>query len=177
MKNEDIRLQEELEGYQENSSFKDPRKIARVAIFIALSAVGALVKIPSPTGTVALDACPGFFSAITFGAKEGGIVAFLGHLLTAAITGFPLGFPTHLYIGVQMAIWVIIFRYVSHKTNLIFGAIIAILLNGILSSLLMIPIGGIGLFVALVLPLTVGAAINVIIASIAYVIVHKSNLV
>ena len=172
-----MQLKEELEGYQEGSTFWDPRRIARIAIFIALSAVGALVKVPSPTGTVALDACSAFFTAITFGAKEGSIVAFLGHILTAAITGFPLGVPTHLYIALQMAVWVSIFWYVATKINLILAVVIAILCNGILSALLIIPIGGFGLAAALMLPLTVGAAINVIIASFAYLIVSKSNMV
>lgn len=38
----------------------DPRRIARLAILIALSAVGALIKIPSPVGTVAFDSAPAF---------------------------------------------------------------------------------------------------------------------
>ena len=33
--------------------FFSPRRVARVAILVALSGVGAFIKIPSPTGTVA----------------------------------------------------------------------------------------------------------------------------
>ena len=51
------------------------KRIARVAILIALSGVGALIKIPSPTGTVALDSAPGYFTAVAFGPVEGMIVA------------------------------------------------------------------------------------------------------
>jgi len=174
---EKILLEEELQGCREGDRFWNTRRIARISIFISLSAVGALVKVPSPTGTVALDACPGFFSAVTFGAREGSIVAALGHLLTAAITGFPLGLPTHFYIAVQMSIWVTLFYYISKKINLVLGAVVAIICNGILSSLLMIPIGGMGLAVALLLPLTVGSVINVIVASLAHLIVKKSNMV
>lgn len=95
MKKEEIGLEEELDDYLSESHFLEPKRIARIAIFIALSAVGALVKAPSPTGTVALDACPGFFSEVIFGAQEGSAVISLGHLLTTAITGFPLGVSTH----------------------------------------------------------------------------------
>jgi len=177
MNKQQLQLEEEIDDSQKKATFSDVRKIARMAIFIALSAVGALVKIPSPTGTVALDACPGYFSGITFGAKEGGVVAFLGHLLTAAITGYPLGIITHVYIGLQMAVWVAVFYYLSKKINIVVGAVCAILCNGIVSPLLIIPIGGKGLALALMLPLTVGSAVNVIIAAVSHVIVKKSNLV
>lgn len=48
-----------------------PKRIARVAILVALSAVGAFIKLPSPTGTVALDSAPGFVAAAAFGPGEG----------------------------------------------------------------------------------------------------------
>jgi riboflavin transporter len=85
----------------EKKTFWTPKRVARMAIFIALAAVGALIKFSSPTGTVALDAAPGFFSAVAFGWLEGGIVAVFGHILTAATTGFPLGLPIHLVIAAE----------------------------------------------------------------------------
>lgn len=136
-----------------------------------------MVKVPSPTGTVALDAAFAFFSAVAFGWREGAIVADLGHMLTALTTGFPLGFPMHLFIAVQMAVWVSVFDIVSNKMNVWFGAVVAVLLNGPVSSLLVIPIGGIGLTVALIIPLTIGSIINVFIAVTAYLIIKKSKMV
>ncbi|RLG11243.1 MAG: alpha-ribazole transporter, partial [Thaumarchaeota archaeon] len=56
------------------AKFFTARRVARMAIFIALSVVGAFIKFPSPTGTVAMDSCPGFFSALTWGYIEGAIV-------------------------------------------------------------------------------------------------------
>ena len=82
--------QEEMLAEQKGrKEYFTPRRIARMSILIAISAVGALIKVPSPTGTVALDSCTGYFSAVTFGWGEGSIVAGLGHLLTAFTTGFP----------------------------------------------------------------------------------------
>jgi uncharacterized membrane protein len=157
--------------------FWSSKRIARMAIFIALCAVGALIKVPSPTGTVALDAAFAFFSAITFGWREGSIVAAFGHMLTALTTGFPLSFPIHIFVAVQMAVWVSIFQLVSRKFHLWFGAFIGIFLNGVVSSLLMIPIGGIGLMAALILPLTFAASINVFIAITAFLIINKSRMI
>ncbi|MEW6508050.1 MAG: ECF transporter S component [Bacteroidota bacterium] len=153
------------------------KRIARTAIFIAMCAVGSMIKVPSPTGTVALDAAFAFFSAIAFGWKEGAIVAALGHMLTALTTGFPLGLPMHIFIALQMSVWVSIFDVASRRIHLWVGIVIAVLLNGPVSSLLVIPIGGVGLFAALVVPLTIGGIINVFIASTAYLIIQKSKLV
>jgi uncharacterized membrane protein len=153
------------------------KRIARLAILIALSGVGALVKIPSPTGTVALDSAPGFFTAVAFGPIEGMIVAGIGHLFTALTAGFPMGIPMHLYIGVQMAAWAYLFWLSSKKINLIVGIIVATIANGVLSAALTIPFGGVGLFVGLLAPLLVGSLVNILIAAAAYKVVSKSNLI
>ncbi|MGD9899340.1 MAG: ECF transporter S component [Calditrichaceae bacterium] len=154
-----------------------PKRIARISILIAISAVGSLIKIPSPTGTVSLDACTGYFSAVTFGWIEGSLVGGLGHMLSAFTTGFPLGLPVHLYIAFQMAIWVSVFSIIARKINLILAVIAAIFLNGVVSSYLIIPFGGMGMATALLIPLIVGSAVNIIIAALAYRIVQKSNFV
>ncbi|MCL5035425.1 MAG: hypothetical protein M1395_10055 [Bacteroidetes bacterium] len=45
------------------------------------------------------------------------------------------------------------------------------------NSLLVVPIGGLGLAIALVLPLTIGAAVNVSVAIAAYTIIKRSMMV
>lgn len=157
--------------------FWSPKRVARIAILIALSAVGAFIKIPSPTGTVALDSAAGFFTAAAFGPIDGGFVAGLGHLFTAATTGFPLGLPMHLYIGLQMVAWAIIFWFLATRVNLWVGVVVAILCNGVISAALLIPIGGVGMFVAMLVPLLVGSTVNLIVAALAYKIVKKSNII
>lgn len=164
-------------GINDKQSFWTPKRIARMAIFIAISAVGSMIKVPSPTGTVALDASIAYFSAIAFGWKEGSIVAALGHLLTALTTGFPLSFPLHLFIAFQMACWVSLFQLAAQKIHLWVGILIAVILNGPISSLLVIPVGGVGLMVALILPLTIGSIINVFVAVTAYLIIKKSQMI
>jgi uncharacterized membrane protein len=153
------------------------RRVARMAIFIALSAVGSLIKIPSPTGTVALDSGPGYFSAISFGWLEGGIVAAFGHILTAATTGFPLSIPIHLIIAVEQFLWAALFWLVKDKVNIWVAVVVATFCNGILGDLIAIPLGGIGLFTALLPGLVLASAINTILAALAYLIVKRSNLI
>jgi uncharacterized membrane protein len=148
-----------------------------MAIFVALSAVGALIKIPSPTGTVALDSCPGYFSAVSFGWLEGGIVAAVGHVLTAATTGFPLGVPIHILIAAEMAAFAAAFWWVNSRVGIAPAVIVATFLNGVVASFIMVPIGGMGLAVALLAPLTVASAINVIIAAAAHAVVKRGKMI
>ena len=61
------------------------RKLAIIAVFVALSAAGSLVKIPSPLGSVGLDSAPGFFTALAFGGWLGFLVIAIGHLLTSCL--------------------------------------------------------------------------------------------
>ena len=141
-----------------------PRRIARIAILVAISAVGAFIRLPSPTGTVALDAAPGFVAAAAFGPGEGSIVGALGHLFSALITGFPLTLPVHLLIAAATMVWVGAFGLVARKVNIWAAIPVGILINGVGGSALMIPVLGVGAFAALVVPLTIGATINIVIA-------------
>ena len=158
-------------------SYWSPRRVARMAIFVALSAAGALIKIPSPTGTVALDSCPGYFSGISFGWLEGAIVAAIGHLFTAATTGFPLSVPMHVIIALQMGIFAAAFWWVNKRVGLMAAIIAATLLNGVVCAFTVLPIGGMGMVVSMLLPLTIGSAVNVIIAAAAYRIVKRSDMI
>lgn len=153
------------------------KRVAYIAIFIALSAVGAMIKIPSPAGTIGLDSAPGYFSALAFGYIEGISVIFIGHLLTSGIFGFPLGLPLHIFIAIQMALWSICFRWVTKKFGIIAGSIIAVLLNGVVSAFTLVLVGGIGAALGVMPFLIAGSIINVVIAAISYKGVHASKLV
>ncbi|TGE33258.1 ECF transporter S component [Desulfosporosinus sp. Sb-LF] len=153
------------------------KRLSIMAIFIALSAVGALIKIPSPVGTIGMDSAPGFFSALAFGGLEGVVVIAFGHLLTSAVIGFPLTIPVHLYIAFQMALWALAYRWVSQKLGLIPAVIVGILLNGVVSSFAMLPMMGMGGVLGLMPFLVAGSAINVIISAIAYKGIKGSRLI
>lgn len=154
------------------------KRIARMAIFIALSVVGAFIKIPSPTGTVAMDSCPGFFSALAWGYVEGGIIIALGHIATAASVGFPLG-VLHILIALLMTVAAALFRFgrtiMPNKWGL--NIIVPVLLGGTfngLMALLMAPLLGWGLAIAITPSLMVASYINTIVASVTFNIVSKA---
>ena len=156
------------------------RRIAIIAIFVALSAVGALIKIPSPIGSIGLDSVPGYFCALAFGFPEGAIVIAIGHLLSAAVTGFPLTIPFHLAIAVSMAAVACVFRLIGKKGTVVavvIAVVVASLLNSFGLALWLLPLGGWGLYVANIVPLLVASAVNAIIAAIAYFALRNTKLI
>jgi len=154
-------------------------QLALMGVFIALSAVGSLVKIPSPVGSIGLDSAPGFFAAIGFGGWVGFVVIAIGHLLTSAIVGFPLTLPIHLVVAVGMGGCALVFRWVGRRNHPAWLAL-AIVLVGVLNSfvlgLVVLPLGGWGLYLAAVPSLLVGAVLNLMIAGVAYRTVRRSPL-
>lgn len=142
--------------------------IVLLALMIALSVVGAYIIIPSPIGTVAFDSAPGYLASLIFGGVGGSIVLFLGHLLSAMKSGFPLGM-IHLGIAVLMGVCGLVFAYLYNKANSLLAVVIAIILNGIVLDAVLIPLLGYPFFLSMLIPLLVGSVVNVVLA----VVVHK----
>lgn len=141
------------------------RKLVTMALLIAMSAVGGFIKIPSPTGTVAFDSLPGYLAAALFGGWGGAVVGAFGHLLSAWTVSFPLSLPLHLFVAGQMAVFVTVFGYFFRKGQRVLAVVVAVLLNGVVAPALLIPIFGIGFFSALLIPLIVGSAVNILLAA------------
>ncbi|MDQ7992188.1 MAG: ECF transporter S component [Propionicimonas sp.] len=154
------------------------RQLAVMAIFIALSAVGSLVKIPSPVGSVGLDSAPGFFAALAFGPWVGFVVIAVGHLLGSAIVGFPLTLPVHLAIAAGMGACALVFRWLGRRGGiwLVVAVVVTTVLNSVALGLIVLPIGGWGLYVAALPALFLGAVVNLVIAAVAYYAVRDSKL-
>ncbi|MCG8618683.1 MAG: hypothetical protein MI802_20880, partial [Desulfobacterales bacterium] len=96
---------------------------------------------------------------------------------TAGIVGFPLGIPLHLFLGIQLAFWVVAFRWITNRFGLIAGAIAAVLLNGIVSAFTMFFVGGMGAVLATMPFLIVGSLINVVIAAVSWKTVRAGKLI
>ncbi len=154
------------------------KRVAIVAVFIALSAVGAMIKIPSPIGSIGLDSCPGYFVAVAFGGVEGALVIAIGHLLSAAVVGFPLTIPIHLGVAASMALWAFTIRFFSKKGHfgLWIGVVVATLLNTFATGLFFLPIGGWAMYITTVPSLIVASAVNTILAAVAFQAVKGSKL-
>lgn len=148
-------------------------KLVYVAMFIALSFVGSLIKIQ---GTIALDSMSAFFAALFIGPVAGAMVGALAHLLTAFTSGFPLTLPIHLVIMLQMAVIVYIFGILYEKTNSLLAIVVGILLNGPgavimlapITAILGLPLSGSAFIYAMIGFLTLGSAINIILASLLF---------
>jgi uncharacterized membrane protein len=153
------------------------RKIVLLSMFIALCFIGSVIKMPSPTGTVAFDSMPAFLAASLLGPFPGAVIGLLGHLMTAASAGFPLTLPIHLLIGFQMAVICWIYGLLFRNVNRYLAVVIATLLNGVASPamLMLLPGFGMGFFAAMVLPLTVGSLINIVVAFMVHLALEKSN--
>lgn len=153
------------------------KQISIIAVFIALSAVGSLIKIPSPVGTIGLDSAPGYFIALAFGGAAGAIVIAAGHLLTATVTGFPLTIPIHIFIAAQMALWAFAVRWVQQKFGITAAVISGTVLNGVVASFTMIFMGGIGAVLGVMPFLVVGSLINLVISAAGYKLIKGSKLI
>ncbi|MEH7107532.1 ECF transporter S component [Bacillus sp. JJ1764] len=133
-----------------------------LAVFIALSAVGAAIKVPSHVGSVALDSFPALAAAALMGSGAGAMVAALGHLVSAMISGFPLG-PMHLIIAAEMAILVWLFGFIYRKNKTIISGLIFIFGNTIVAPLPFIFLISKAFFILMLPSLFVGSLINTVI--------------
>ncbi len=153
------------------------RKLVLVALFIALSFIGASIKI---FGTIAFDSLPAFLGALLLGPVYGAIIGFLGHLFTALLSGFPYGIVVHSVIAISMAITMIGFsctyKFLKNKVslpmNFVITAIVGAILNGPVALALSYPflvplMGGAGT-IALLPVLTIAGVVNIIISMVLF---------
>lgn len=152
--------------------------LARLALLVALCAIGAYIKIPSITGTAGLDSAPGYFAALAFGAGEGAIVAGIGHLLTALTAGFPLG-AIHLLIAGGMAGCAAAVAGLYRLAGPWAACAGGVVLNGFAFPALFIAIPGFGpaFFAAMLAPLFVASAINIALAAAVWLALSGSGAV
>lgn len=151
----------------------DVKKLVIMALCIALSYIGANIKI---TQSIAFDALPGFFAAILLGPLLGGAVGLVGHLFTALLSGFPMSLPIHLVIAVMMFVSCVSFGFIYKKINPIAGVLVGIMMNGpvslavaaIVYDILIAKGAGYGMFAGLLVILTIAAAANIVLASVVY---------
>lgn len=157
---------------------KSTTKLVYVALLVALSFIGSLIKIQ---GSIALDSLPGFFSALFLNPALGALVAALGHILTAMTSGFPLTIVIHIIIMTMMALAAYVFGVIYKKYNIVIASIIAILLNSVVELLILMPItkwlgfplSGWAFFLAMIGPLTLASAVNIILAGVVYELIGK----
>ncbi len=159
-------------GSEASSRPKAPRtyRLARVAVFSALSVIGSFIHPPSPIPTVAFDSAPGFFAALYFGAVDGAAVSGIGHVVTSIVNGFPLGI-LHLPIALGMALAGAIVGFVN-RVNRGWGFVAAIISGIVINTglfVVAVPAMGWAAAIAFLPFLFLGASLNGIAAALAYV--------
>lgn len=167
-----------MKGNVDKVSVDNIKVITRSGLLIALSAIGAMIKIQ---GTIAFDSMPGYFAALFINPIAGGFVAGLGHLLTSITSGFPLTLPMHLMLTLVMGFIAYVFGALGKRFNGLIACIVAIFLNGPISTYIAsmtakglgLPFNGSAMFSALVIPLTVASGVNIILAYIIFKMLNR----
>lgn len=153
------------------------RKLTLMALFIALSFIGANIKIMQ---TVAFDSMPGFLGALILGPVFGAAIGAAGHFLTALTSGFPYGLPAHLITMADMALTMYLYG-ISYRAFLkknkyiasIISVLVGIVINGPIAILMVMPVIGKG--IAAMLPvLCLAAFLNILIANVVYKFMPES---
>lgn len=158
---------------------KKLNKLIIMGLMVALSFVGANIKLPGPFTTIAFDSLPAFFAGLLFGGVSGGAVGFLGHLMTSFLSGFPLGIHTHIIISVMMFLTVVAFGAISKKVNVYIGAAVAIILNGVAMplALIILPTFSIQMAIGFMPMLISVSAVNVVVSIIVFNALAKTEFV
>lgn len=151
------------------------RKMILLGMFIALSVVGAMIKVPiGSLGTLAFDSMPAFVLSGLIGPLYGGLAGGFGHMVSAYLAGFPLGLPIHLLIAFMMILSVASFGAVYRHVNKLTAVIVGLVMNGVISLLPFIPILGMGFVLASMLPLLLVSLANILLAVAVITVLSKA---
>ncbi|NLB74592.1 MAG: hypothetical protein GX795_11310 [Firmicutes bacterium] len=145
---------------EEHSVVWDTRTISRVTILAAVAGAGAMIKIPGPATTIALDAAAGYFAAAYFGWPVGATVAAIGTFLANALGGFASWFPMVPIYMCAMAFTVTLGVFVAKKTNILFAIIVGTIVNTVTCLGPWVIMIGPALMIALLPSQLIGSAVN-----------------
>lgn len=141
------------------------KRISYLALFIALSVVGGLITLPSPVGSIAMDAFPALIAAVWIGRNSGAIVGIVGHMMSALLSGFVLG-PFHFMIAIGMGVIIWLFGYLYQSFKPIIPNTFFIIANGFILPLPFIFIMGFPFFLGILPSLVIATVLNLIIAAL-----------
>lgn len=153
------------------------RNLSLAGLFIAISFIGANIKL---AGSVAFDSMAGFLGSLILGPAYGALIGALGHFLTAATSGFLMSIPVHMIIMIGMAFTMYAYGALYDKiskrsltqANIIAG-LAAIIINGPLSLLMVMPLVGTGVIAMLPL-ICLATLLNLVIAQFVYKFLPES---
>lgn len=141
------------------------RKITLISVLIALTVVGAAIKVPAIIGSVAFDSFPALLAAVLLGGPAGAIVAGMGHLLSALMGGFPLG-ALHILIAIEMALLAFVFSIFYRSEKKWIAVVLFVLGNTFAAPLPFLFLMGEAFYLSLVPSLLLGSVLNMAIAMV-----------
>ncbi|NLG85946.1 MAG: hypothetical protein GX489_01800 [Firmicutes bacterium] len=153
------------------------QQVARVIVFIVLSALGAMVRIGSPLGVLTLADAPAYFVALTFGWLEGALVGGIGTMLAGLAAGFPLGVLVHVYSAVQAALWATCLRLAYERGGPLLAFLTTTFLAGVVGAVLSWPLGGLPLVTGSLARLIATAVVNVLAGTVLFLLLTRSEVV
>ena len=141
-----------------------------VSLFIALSFLGGYIKF---FGSIALDSFPAFLGTLLLGPTYGMIIALIGHLFSAFLSGFPLTLPIHLIVGAMMMLTMFVYgnvrqKYSDNMISVVASVLIALVFNTVIASLPLIPLLGFNVILAMMIPLVAASLVNILVAEMVY---------
>ncbi|MEI4768934.1 ECF transporter S component [Psychrobacillus sp. FJAT-51614] len=148
------------------------RLLTLAAMFAALSAIGAFVKIPVGIGSAALDTVPALVSAAFLPPVYAGAASLVGHLSSALYAGFPLG-PLHIIIAVEMFIILFVFTKLHQGGHHLVKWLFFIVANSLLATLPFYWIISSAFFVGALPGITIATILNAGIAIIVSPVVER----
>ncbi|MCI2254924.1 ECF transporter S component [Domibacillus sp. PGB-M46] len=144
-------------------------KVSWLALFIALSVAGGMIKVPVPVSSVALDSFPALIGAVLLGPAAGALIGAFGHIVSALFGGFPMG-PLHGIVAVEMAAVMWVFGRIYRSGRKWIALPVFVFLNGIVLPALFIPFMGMVFYVSSVPAIGVAALAN---GAAAYILLPR----
>lgn len=140
-------------------------KLTWIAMLVALTAIGAAIKVPAIIGSVALDAFPALLAAAIISGPAGAIVGAMGHLLSALIGGMPMG-PFHFIVAAEMAVLAFIFAILYRNGKKWRAGVLFVLGNTFAAPLPFMFLISKAFYLSIVPSLLIGSVMNTVIAFI-----------
>lgn len=147
------------------------KKLTLAAMLLALCIIGANIKI---MGSVAFDSAPAFLGAVLLGPGFGATLGVFGHLVSAALAGFPLTLPIHLIIAFAMGVCMFVFGLIRNwlgkdrLTGVLISDVLGYAINVPIELVLLYPLMKQAIF-AFFVPLTIATVLNLIVCEVIYV--------
>ncbi|MEG0449289.1 MAG: ECF transporter S component [Lysinibacillus sp.] len=143
------------------------------AMVAAICAVGAVIKVPSPVTSSALDSAPAFLSVVFLPPVFAGIAGMIGHLVSAFSTGFLFG-PLHIIIAVEMFLVVWIFGVMHKKGMHVLKWPVALLLNGVVAPIPFYFLISAEFYWGAIVGLSVTTFVNLVIVAVVMPVLSKA---